>query len=81
MDKTNTVNTIDKTRYDAIGYSAEGVERSTRVKELAERLARELDQVPGRPASVALTHLQTAVMFANRAIAETFQQKPEAPTA
>lgn len=56
------------TRYDSCTVSAAGVARIDRIKDLAESLAGEFDQVPSREGSLALTHLQTAVMFGVRAV-------------
>ncbi len=57
-------------RYDSHTLTPEGLDRVTQIKAQAEALAQLLDQVPGRPASIALTHLQTAVMFGVRAVSE-----------
>lgn len=59
------------TRYDSQSLTKAGADLVEAVKQQAEALARLLDQVPGRPASVALTHLQAAVMFGVRAVSET----------
>lgn len=56
MSKTQT------TRYDAHRLTPEGGQRVDEIKRLAEQLAAKLDEVPGRSASIALTHLETAVM-------------------
>lgn len=61
-----------ETRYDSIKVSADGMARIELLKNKAEILATWLDDFPGRASSIALTHLQTAVMFGVRAISENF---------
>ncbi len=58
------------TRQDSLKVSEYGIEKSEELKGLAEGLARHIELFPGRASSIALTHLQTAVMFDVRAIAE-----------
>jgi hypothetical protein len=64
-----------ETRYDSINSSGTALDQIEVLKQAAESLAQMLEKVPGRCASVALTHLQTAVMFGTRAIAEHYQDK------
>lgn len=62
------------TRYDSHRLTEAGAARVDAIKAKAEELAELLDAVPGRPASVALTHLQTAVMFGVRAVSEAHHE-------
>ena len=61
-----------QTRYDSISVSPEGLAHINDLKSDAEILAKFLEQFPSRAGSIALTHLQTAVMFGVRAISENF---------
>lgn len=57
-------------RYDSLKVSEAGLSHIETLKYKAEELARFLELFPGRVSSVALTNLQTAVMYGTRAIAE-----------
>lgn len=58
------------TRYDSRTLDAGQQADVDDIKFVAEQLAKTIERRPGRCASVALTHLQTAVMFGVRAVAE-----------
>jgi hypothetical protein len=57
------------TRYDAKSLNASGVQIVAAIKAQAELLAETIDVLGSREASIAKTHLETAVMFAVRAAA------------
>ena len=67
------------TRYDAHAVTTDGLVLMEQIKLMAEELARLYDGLaPSREASVALTHLQTSVMFGVRAVAVHPQyQRPD----
>jgi hypothetical protein len=58
------------TRYASHQLDEHQVARVEAIKQHAEALARLFDQTPSRESSVALTHLETAVMFGVRAVAK-----------
>lgn len=63
-------------RYTALQVSPDGIERIAAIQQTAEGLARLIDLTPGRHASLALTHLETAVMMATRAVAVAMPATP-----
>lgn len=60
------------TRYDSLRLDDDAVALTTEIKTKAEALAEVFDRLPGRCGSVALTHLQTAVMYGVRQVSETY---------
>lgn len=67
---------MPKTRYDSHKFTAVGASLADAIKEKAEELAGMIDDAAGvcRTQSLAQTHLQTAVMFAVRAVAEAHHE-------
>ncbi|MHB1260342.1 MAG: Acb2/Tad1 domain-containing protein [Thermoplasmatota archaeon] len=66
---------MPKTRYDSHTVNAEGAGRIEAIRMKAEELAKLIDQIqapPSRASSLAQTHLETAVMFATRAVSQAF---------
>lgn len=59
------------TRYDAKTLNDDAEALIFEMKAKAEELARVFDRLPGRCGSLALTSLQTAVMYGIRQVSET----------
>lgn len=63
-----------ETRYDSVKVTDEGLKTIQEFKEQVEKVAGflEANAAMGREFSLALTHLQTAVMFGTHAISREF---------